>query len=72
DLLYDHAINLTSTQGITPDCLVTGTGTHEQVAGNKRWVRTIDVLGRETEMAKNTPLMKVFSDGSVERVLILE
>ena len=35
-------------------------------------VKLIDYLGREVDWTPNTPLIKVYSDGSVERVIWVE
>ena len=47
-------------------------GLSELEAGEKELVRIIDYLGREVEPAINTPLIYVYSDGTVKRVVIVE
>lgn len=47
-------------------------GLSELEPGGKELVRIIDYLGREAKPSGNTPLIYVYSDGSVKRVLIVE
>ena len=39
---------------------------------NKKLIRIIDLLGRETKGTKNTPLFYIYDDGTVEKKIILE
>jgi len=41
----------------------------EEHSTNKKLLRTIDVLGRET---KNTPLFYIYDDGTVEKRIVIE
>ena len=41
----------------------------EEHSTNKKLLRTIDVLGRET---KNKPLFYIYDDGTVEKKIIIE
>lgn len=47
-------------------------GLSEFESEQKELVRIIDYLGREVESTVNTPLIYIYSDGSVERVVITE
>ena len=38
----------------------------------KTLIKIIDVLGRETNLIKNTTLFYIYSDGTVEKRIILE
>lgn len=72
DELYDYALSLNSATGYTPGCTATNILEATPVAENKTLIKVIDYLGRETHLKPNTPLIKMYSDGSVERVLIME
>jgi peptidylprolyl isomerase len=39
---------------------------------NNRLVRIIDLLGQETTYKKNTPLFYIYSDGTVEKIIVIE
>ena len=39
---------------------------------NKKLIKIIDLLGRENEEKKNIPLLYIYSDGTVEKKIILE
>ena len=73
DELYDYALTLNSTTGITPGCLLSANVNeikHKIV--EKELIKVIDFLGRETQVKTNTPLIKIYFDGSVERIFIIE
>ena len=73
DELYDHALTLNSTTGISPGCLISsGVSEIETSTGEKKMIRIIDLLGRETQLKTNTPLIEIYSDGSAERIFIFE
>lgn len=55
------------------DCsAVCAWGIDEITIGSKELVRIVDVLGRETTLKPNIPLIYIYSDGSTERVMNLE
>ena len=60
-ILLDHIV-------LTTD---TATSVQEYVQEPKL-VRIVDMLGRETQPKKNTPLFYLFDDGTVEKRLIIE
>lgn len=72
DELYDYALSLPSGSGFAPECLTTGIFNSDKPDGQKELVKVIDFIGREVPLAPNTPLIKVYSDGSTERVFIVE
>jgi lysyl endopeptidase len=39
---------------------------------NKKLIRIIDLLGRETKGTKNTPLFYIYDDGTVEKRIVIE
>ena len=39
---------------------------------NKKLLRIIDILGRETNLIKNTPLFYIYNDGTVEKRIVIE
>jgi|TARA_B110001469_G_scaffold119895_1_gene127892 hypothetical protein len=45
---------------------------YELNAGNKKLIKIVDVLGRESKPNSNTPLFYIYSDGTVEKKLIIE
>lgn len=47
-------------------------GLEEITPNQKKLVKIVDILGRETTFKPNTPLIYVYSDGSTERVMKLE
>lgn len=49
--------------------LIDFTGIEELVNSEKELVKIVDLLGRETPFAPNTPLIFIYSDGSMERVM---
>ena len=46
--------------------------THLAVNTNKKLIKTIDILGRETKANKNQPLFYIYDDGTVEKRIIIE
>lgn len=72
DELYNYALTLSSTSGIAPGCMVTGITEIKPAVGEKKLIKIVDFLGRETQLKTNTPLIKIYSDGSVERVFIIQ
>lgn len=71
DELYNYALSLNSATGFSPACLTTGVD-DLQPAKQKKLIKIIDLLGRETQLKTNTPLIKIFSDGSAEKFFILD
>ena len=49
--------------------LIDFTGIDELTVTNKELIRIVDLLGRETEFKPNTPLIFIYSDGTLERVM---
>ena len=52
--------------------LNTQTGIINFVVDNKRLVKVVDILGRESKILKNQPLLYIYDDGTVEKNIILE
>jgi len=52
--------------------LVDNTGIEELLQNEKELVKIVDFMGRETEFKPNTPLIFIYSDGTVEKKMILE
>jgi hypothetical protein len=44
----------------------------QEHSSNKKLLRIIDVLGRETKGTKNEPLFYLYDDGTVEKKIIIE
>lgn len=54
----------------TSNCyLIDFTGIEELNSAKKEIVKVVDVLGRETTFSPNTPLIIIYSDGTIERVM---
>ena len=70
DELYDYALSLNPTNSIVPEC--GSIGISELSAGGKELVKILDVLGRETTFKPNTTLIYLYSDGSSEKVYVIE
>jgi len=47
-------------------------GLEELIQSEKELVKIVDFMGRETEYKRNTPLIFIYSDGTIERVMKLE
>lgn len=73
DELYDYALTLSSSTGVTPSCL-SSTDINElnTKLEEKKLLYIVDLLGRETQLKTNTPLIKIYSDGSAEKIFIFE
>ena len=39
---------------------------------NKKLIKVVDILGREVNKERNTPLFYIYDNGSVEKKIILE
>jgi len=51
---------------------ITGTTSIEEESINKELLKAIDILGRDVEERKNTPLFYIYDDGTIEKKIILE
>ncbi len=72
DALYNYALTLDASSGVTPGCITTliSDGLYP-AASAKKLIKIVDVLGRETQPEPNRVLLKIYSDGSVEKVMII-
>ena len=70
DELYDYALSLNPISSIVPECGFTNIP--ELYSKDKELIKIIDVLGRETIVKPNTPLIYIYSDGTFERVFEIE
>ena len=70
--LFDYALTLNSVTGITPSCLSTNISEINPSVKDKKLIKIIDVLGRETPFKTNTLLIKIYSDGSADKIFIME
>ena len=70
----NYAVEITVNNCLdTSDCyLVDFTGIEELLQTEKKLVKIVDFMGRETEFKPNTPLIFIYSDGTRERVVKLE
>lgn len=72
DKLYDYGLTLNSSTGFAPACITTGIEETISKPENKKLIKIIDCIGRETQPVKNTPIIMLYDDGSAERVFIVE
>lgn len=73
DEIYTYALSLNTNNAANPSCLLTSSIDNSlPLAVDITLVKIIDLLGRETLEQKNTPLVKLYSDGSAERIFIFE
>lgn len=73
DELYDYALTLNSSTGYEPVCVTSSVvENHPTFPKEKKLLRIVDVLGREVPLRSNMPLLKVYTDGSVEKVFVFE
>ena len=49
-----------------------GAASIEEYNDNKKILKKIDVLGRETKGTKNKPLFYIYDDGTIEKKIIIE
>ena len=70
DELYDYALSLNPISSIVPECGFTNIP--ELYSKDKELIKIIDILGRETIVKPNTPLIYIYSDGTFERVFEIE
>ena len=52
--------------------LIDFSGIEELTQNGKELVKIVDLMGRETKFVPNTPLIFIYSDGSMERVMEIE
>ena len=72
--------NVLMAQPIDPYFIITvvydesvgGVGIEELNAENVELLKITDLMGRETVFTPNTPLLYIYSDGSVKNVMIIE
>tara|TARA_B110000495_G_C23006571_1_gene594705 strand:- start:47 stop:805 length:759 start_codon:yes stop_codon:yes gene_type:complete len=58
---------------IDGDCNFSGTTTVQEYNINRRNVlKIVDLLGRDSERKRNTPIFYIYNDGTVEKKIILE
>ena len=70
DALYDYALSLNPINGIVPECGFVNVSEH--LPENKKIIKVLDLLGRETTIKPNTTLIYMYSDGTSERRMIIE
>lgn len=68
DELYNFALTLNPVASIIPDC-ISSNSVEALHSEKKEIVKVIDLLGRETEMQSNIPLIIIYSDGSAKRIM---
>lgn len=71
DHLYNYALSLNTPSGIVPGCIQPNS-IEEYKKEDKKIVKIIDFLGRETNYKPNTPLIFIYSDGSAKRIMQIQ
>lgn len=66
---YAVEINVEGCVDTSTCYLIDYTGIEELTADGKEVVKIVDLLGRETAFRPNTPLILIYSDGTMERVM---
>ena len=64
---YDIYLIKTDSQGN-----VTSTFNIPTPSSNRKLVKVVEILGRETKPQTNTPIIEIYDDGSVEKKVIIE
>ena len=75
NLNWTVGTSIDATASFSTDCDNDCSASHldiEELSINKELIRITDLMGRETEYKPNTPLLYIYSDGSVERVFKVE
>ena len=52
--------------------LMQSTAINEPNFTNKKLIKVVDILGREVNEIRNTPLFYIYEDGTVEKKIIIE
>lgn len=70
----NYAVEITINGCMTTSAceLIDFTGIEELSQNDKELVKIVDLMGRETKFVTNTPLIFIYSDGSMERVMEIE
>lgn len=70
----NYAVELTLQGCVTTSAceLIDFTGIEELTQSGKELVKIVDLMGRETKFVTNTPLIFIYSDGTMERVMEIE
>lgn len=73
DLQYQNSIDYYSLYYATNNCLNNNSININFNEDSKKIItKTVDLLGRETELKSNVLLINIFNDGSTEKVIIVE
>lgn len=69
---YAVEINVQGCTATSACELIDFSGIEELTQSGKELVKIVDLMGRETKFVPNTPLIFIYSDGSMERVMEIE
>ncbi len=53
-------------------CITTSVNENNGQNGNKKLIKIVDLLGRESKDLKSQPLFYIYDDGTVEKKIIIE
>ena len=59
-------------KSISLEDLSTRTGLDVEILKDRALLKIIDILGRETKSAINSPLFYIYDDGTVEKKIVVE
>lgn len=69
---YAVEITVAGCTDISACTLIDFTGIEELSEANKELVKIVDLMGRETNFVPNTPLIFIYNDGTIKRVMGLQ
>ena len=77
DCIMGSCVDLGNGMGVYNDsiqCIIScnSTNIEEIHNANRKLIKIVDVLGRETPYKNNTPLFYIYNDGTVEKRIIIE
>ena len=64
--------NLWSATNLIEVGCYSSTDIEDEIIKDRKLLKIVDVLGRETKAISNTPLFYIYEDGSVEKKIIIE
>jgi CubicO group peptidase (beta-lactamase class C family) len=72
DELYEYGLSLNSNASLLPECLVSNNVLESIKTEDRKAVKYFDFTGREINFKPNFPLIILYSDGSRERIMLIE
>lgn len=69
---YQVVVNMNGCIGNSQCTLIDFTGIEEVTMSDKKLIKIVDLMGRETEFKPNTPLIYIYTDGTREKIIKIE